>query len=157
MRGLPPFVRNGPNTVSGSTVSNTEITEFFCPHRVPGRELSEFLSAYYFVCKSELTEFLAELTKFAAELSEFSLPKQYSQNSIPPVSYQRLLSENPGAHKNKIGTPLPPKNPKYPPPPQKNEEVYGHGGFPAERKQKFQAPRKVAHPFPAPELQTKIL
>ena len=49
-------------------------------------ELSEFLSAYFFVCKRELTEFLAELTEFAVELSEFSLPKQYSRNSIPPVS-----------------------------------------------------------------------
>ena len=39
-----------------------------------------------FVCQSELTEFLAELTEFAAELSEFSPPKQYSRNSIPPVS-----------------------------------------------------------------------
>ena len=38
-----------------------------------------------FVCKRELTEFLAELTEFAAELSEFSSPKQYSRNSIPPV------------------------------------------------------------------------
>ena len=28
-----------------------------------------------------------ELTEFAAELSEFSLPKHYSRNSIPPVSY----------------------------------------------------------------------
>ena len=35
---------------------------------------------------SELTEFFAELTEFEAELSEFSLPKQYSRNSIPPVS-----------------------------------------------------------------------
>ena len=39
-----------------------------------------------FVCQSELTEFLAELTEFAAELSEFSPSKQYSRNSIPPVS-----------------------------------------------------------------------
>ena len=39
-----------------------------------------------FVCKRELTEFVAELTEFAAELSEFSSPKQYSRNSIPPVS-----------------------------------------------------------------------
>ena len=38
------------------------------------------------MCKRELTEFLAELTEFAVELSEFSLPKQYSRNSIPPVS-----------------------------------------------------------------------
>ena len=55
-----------PNTVSGSTVSNTELSEFFCPHRVPGRELSEFLSAY-FLCD---TEFFAELTEFAPKLSE---------------------------------------------------------------------------------------
>ena len=27
-----------------------------------------------------------ELTEFAAELTEFSSPKQYSRNSIPPVS-----------------------------------------------------------------------
>ena len=39
-----------------------------------------------FMCQSELTEFLAELTEFASELSEFSPPKQYSRNSIPPVS-----------------------------------------------------------------------
>ena len=42
---------NGPNTVSESTVSNTELSEFFCPHRAPGRGLSEFLSAYYCVTK----------------------------------------------------------------------------------------------------------
>ena len=39
-----------------------------------------------FVCQSELTEFFAELTEFAAELSELSPPKQYSRNSILPVS-----------------------------------------------------------------------
>ena len=33
-------------------------------------ELSEFLSAYYFVCQSELIEFFAELTEFAVKLSE---------------------------------------------------------------------------------------
>ena len=38
---------DGPTPFSESTVSNTELSEFFCPHRVPGRELSEFLSAYY--------------------------------------------------------------------------------------------------------------
>ena len=76
---------NGPHTVSESTVSNTELSEFFGPHRVPGRELSEFLSAYFLVCQSELTEFFAELAEFAVRLSEFSSPKQYSRNSILPV------------------------------------------------------------------------
>ena len=78
-------VRDGPSTVSESAVSNVELSEFFCPHRVPGRELSS--SSLLFVYQSELTEFFAELTEFAAELCEFSLPRQCSQNSIPPVSY----------------------------------------------------------------------
>ena len=39
-----------------------------------------------FVCQRELTKFFAELTEFAAGLSDSSLPKQYSRNSIPPVS-----------------------------------------------------------------------
>ena len=60
---------NGPNTVSESTVSNKELSEFFGPHRVPGRELSEFL-CLVFVCPSELTEFFAEFTEFAPKLSE---------------------------------------------------------------------------------------
>ena len=64
-----------------STVSNTELSEFFDPHRVPGRELSRL-----FVGQSKLTEFFAVLSEFAAELSEFSLPKQHSRNSILPVS-----------------------------------------------------------------------
>ena len=29
-------IGNGPNTVSESTVSDTELSEFFGPHRVPG-------------------------------------------------------------------------------------------------------------------------
>ena len=71
--GLGSF-GNGLNTVSESTVSNTELseTEFFGPHRVPGTKLGEFLSAYYLCTKAsrELTEFCAELTEFAKELSE---------------------------------------------------------------------------------------
>ena len=47
-----PHVGNGPNMVSESTASNTELSEFFCPHRVPGRELSEFLSTYYLCAKA---------------------------------------------------------------------------------------------------------
>ena len=56
------------------------LAELFCPRQVPGKALSEFLSACH-LCKSKLTEFFfAELTEFAPKLSEFS------RNTIPPVS-----------------------------------------------------------------------
>ena len=79
--------RDGPNTISESTVLSTELSEFFWAPRVLGRDFSESLSAYY-LCAShaELAEFLAEFTEFGAELSEFSLPKQYSRNSMSPAS-----------------------------------------------------------------------
>ena len=83
--------RNGPNTVSESTVSNTKLSELFCPHQVPGRELSECLSAFLCVWKRTHRVFFAELTELAAELSEFFLPKQCSRNSILPVSYKGTL------------------------------------------------------------------
>ena len=54
-----------------STVSNTELNEFFGPHRVLGRELSEFLLAYYLCVRTRRV--FAKFTEFAAELSEFSL------------------------------------------------------------------------------------
>ena len=79
---------NGLNTVSESTVSNTELSEFFLA--LPEfRGDNSVSSSQPFLCekKSELTGFFfAELTEFATELSEFSLPKQYSRNSVPPVS-----------------------------------------------------------------------
>ena len=86
------FVRgfgNRPNTVSESTVSDAELSESFGPHRVLGRELSEFLSAFYLCAKASSPSFFAELTEFAqnsVRLSEFSSPEQHSRNSIPPVS-----------------------------------------------------------------------
>ena len=82
------LVGDGPSTVSESTVSNTELGEFFGP-RVPGRELSEFLSAYYLCTKANSPSFSQNspsLLQNSVRLSEFSPPKQYSRNSIPPVS-----------------------------------------------------------------------
>ena len=61
-----------------------------------------------------------------------------------------LNQYNPRAHKTKIGTP-PPKKPQIPPPP-KTRNFMGMEGFPAERAQFFQAPIKLAQPFPAREL-----
>ena len=81
-----PIFGNGPNTVSKSTVSNTELSEFFCPHRVLGRDLSEFLSAYYLCDKANSPSFSKNspsLPPNSVRLSEFSSPKQCSRNSIP--------------------------------------------------------------------------
>ena len=42
------ILENGPNTVSGSTVSNTELSEFFGPHRVRGaNSASSFQPSIY--------------------------------------------------------------------------------------------------------------
>ena len=62
------------------------------------------------------------------------------------LQYQK----NPRAHKNRIGTPPPPK-PQIPPP----LETRNFMG-PEARTQKFQVPVKLAQPFPAPEWRTKL-
>ena len=62
------------------------------------------------------------------------------------------FQKNPRAHKNKIGTPPPP--PPKPPPKTRN---FMDMGFPAERTHFFQVSIKLAQPFPAPELRTRIL
>ena len=64
--------------------------ELFFPHRVPGRELSEFLSAYHLCDNAYSLSFSQKspsLPQNSVRLSEFSSPKHYSRNSIPPVSY----------------------------------------------------------------------
>ena len=50
-QGEHTSVGDRPNTVLESTVSNTELSEFFGPRRVPGTELSEFLLAYHLCAK----------------------------------------------------------------------------------------------------------
>ena len=59
--------------------------------------------------------------------------------------------KNPRAHKNKIGTPPPPPKPPF------KTRNFMDMGFPAERTHFFQASIKLAQPFPAPELRTRIL
>ena len=64
---------------------------FFGAHWVPGSELSEFLSAYYLCVKANspsCSQNSPSLPQNSVRLSEFSSPKQYSRNSIPPVSYK---------------------------------------------------------------------
>ena len=65
-------------------VSIAKLSEFFGPHRALGRELSELHSAYYLCAKVNSPSF--RRTQFSAELIEVALPKQYSRNSMPPVS-----------------------------------------------------------------------
>ena len=62
---------------------------FFGPHQFPGRELSKLLSAFYLCAKANSPSFSENspsLPQNSVRLSEFSSPKQYSRNSIPPVS-----------------------------------------------------------------------
>ena len=71
------------------------VSFFIGPHRVPGRELSEFLSAYYLCAKANSLSFSQNspsLPQNSARLSEFPSRKQCSRNSIPPVSQKERLS-----------------------------------------------------------------
>ena len=65
-----------------------------------------------------------------------------------------MNQKNPRAYKNKIGTPPPPQTPKYPPPKTRN---FMDMGFSCRKNAFFQPSIKLTHPFPAPELRTKIL
>ena len=72
-------------------VSNTELSEFFCPHRVPGREPSELLSAYYLCANVNSPRFSQNspsLLQNSGSSLSLSLSKQYPRNSIPPVYYK---------------------------------------------------------------------
>ena len=94
---LLALVGNGPNPVSESTVSSTELSEFFGAHWVPGSKLSEFLSAYYLCASTNSPSFSQNspsLPQNSVRLSEFSspetvFPKQYSARFLfrwPPIS-----------------------------------------------------------------------
>ena len=101
---LGAFFHSTPGSAQESTVSNTELSEFPGPHRVPGRELSEFLSAYYLCAKANSPSFSQNspsLPQNSVRLSEFSSPKQYSRNSISPVSLPNKEREE---ERRKYGT-----------------------------------------------------
>ena len=83
---LRVVIRNGPNTVSGSTdtkkkpnsVSFSGLTEFWGANSVS--------SSQPIICVPKRTHRVFRAELIAVELSEFSLPKQYSRSNIPPVS-----------------------------------------------------------------------
>ena len=90
--------KRAENTVSESTVSSTELSEFL--------SLTEFPLGLWFACQSELTEFFAELTEFAVKLSEAQwvlssetvLLKQYSARFLVICCRDWLL------HCNNLGS-----------------------------------------------------
>ena len=90
---LPNFLwRRAEYGFGERTVSNTKLSDFFAPHRVPGRELSEFLSAYYLCGKANSPSFWRNSPSLLQNsVSEFSLPKQNSRNNIPLVSLKMCL------------------------------------------------------------------
>ena len=61
---------DGPNAVSESPVSNTQLSESFCPRRAPVRELSEFLSAYYLCAQANSPSFSQNSLSLPQKLSE---------------------------------------------------------------------------------------
>ena len=80
-------------------MSNTELSEFVGPLRVLGRELSEFLSAYYLCEKENLPSFSQNslgLPQNSVRLTEFSSPKQSETFAIGSVqfSWPRGAAEN---------------------------------------------------------------
>ena len=79
------------------------------------------------------------------------VPPHWGRPPFDPTQTQK----NPRAQKNKIGTSPPPPKPKIPTPPKTKN--FMDMAFPAERTLFFQASIKLAQPFPAPELRTKIL
>ena len=78
----PPFVGNRPNTVSESMVSDTELSESFCPHRIPGRELGEFLSAYYWCAEAHSPSF----SKNSPSLPQNSVRVSLQNSTLETVS-----------------------------------------------------------------------
>ena len=105
-RGRPPEfrhapIRNGFRRARFQTPS--AVSFFFCPHRVPGRELSELLSAYYLCAIANSPSFRQSSPSLPQKLSEFSLPKQHSRNSTPPVSLEPtnlVYGDHPNSRKN---------------------------------------------------------
>ena len=77
-----PLIRDGTNTVSETTVSNTGLSEFFGPHSSMGGNSASSFQPLICTPNANSQSFFPELTEFAAELSEFCLQKQYSRNCI---------------------------------------------------------------------------
>ena len=69
-----PPIGNGLNMVSESTVSNTELSELFCPHRVLGRELIELEPVQPVMCVPKNSPSLSQNSPSLVQSSVSSLP-----------------------------------------------------------------------------------
>ena len=101
-------------------------------------------SGWHFQANSGTWGFCARITLFLA-----------NRTSKEVCECTWKSQKNPRAHKNKIGTSPPP--PQTQNPPLKRGILWKKCVFPAERAHFFQASIKLAQPFPAPELRTRIL
>ena len=83
------LVGDGPNTVSESTVSNTKLSEFIGgSHRVPNRELSDFLSAYCLCAKANSPSSSQNSPSLPQKNSLDDATEQAKANLDPRVSPQ---------------------------------------------------------------------
>ena len=92
---------------------------------------------------------LETLSSLGFEERNPGCPGNFARMSRTPGGVQKVCAKNLRAHFSF------PKKVKLKYPPPHNDEFCGHGGFPAERTQKSQEPRKLAQPFPALELWAK--
>ena len=106
-------VGNGPTTVSESTVSKTELSEFFLPSPSSGERAQWVPLSLRFVWQSELTEFFAELTEFAPKLGEAQWVL-FSETVLSKQYFARFLSRapRPTESQNPPATKEIPKTPK---------------------------------------------
>ena len=91
--------------VSESTVSNTELGEFFDPQLVLGRELSEFLSAYYLCAKTNSPRLSQNSRSLAQNSSESSLVRNSALETVfRPFPREDSYPTVPQGHKHRVTT-----------------------------------------------------
>ena len=86
-RGCVCIFGNGPNTVLESTVSNSELIEFFWPSPSSGERAQSVPFSLLFVCPSKLAEFFHVclflcLGQFVSKFTEACPPKVFKMCNI---------------------------------------------------------------------------
>ena len=78
---------DGPNTVSESMVSNTGLSDFFGPDRVPGGELSAVPSAHYLCAKANASS----CSQNSPSLPQKSVSSHFSETVLSKPYFAHLL------------------------------------------------------------------